>query len=596
MTTTVEPHEIRAQLQRLRTAEPFASSPQLVSFLDYVVEETLAGRARDLKGYTIAVEALGRPTDFDPQNDPIVRVEARRLRQAIKFYYDGPGRDDPVVIDIPLGGYVPLFQRRDAEGPAGAPEAEGRPRPEEEPAAPQSLAAVQEGVGPPASPSQPATRRLKLFALVGCFAALAAAVTIAAWLGQSGPALTGRAMTGHGADAREVRLPVIRAPTFEAAGASDPPRDMARRLGERLVLALSRFDEVRVFGPAAPPASDPASEYLLRGRLLRRADGTFSLGVALLSPETRAILMSREFPDFQPEEAKAPSVGPHTEAAVLRGIAIDISQAHGVISADQLQRLARDRSDEGACLFAAQTYWRAPTRERHKEARDCLTGALAGVQPASLVQAHLAFLALDEYRLDYNPLPGAALDRALAHARAAVDAAPTSARAQQALMDSLFLRGEIDQALRAGERAITLNPYDMEIVADYGARLIQSGREIRGGRQKLLEAAVAMAVRSPWIDFYLVVSAMLVGDRNAALSHAHAIVSDSDALSLIARILAAKEESDLAKAEALARKLVALDARYRTNPRDLLARRSIAPRILDWLVANLAAVTDRLPS
>ncbi|OJY38096.1 MAG: hypothetical protein BGP06_16780 [Rhizobiales bacterium 65-9] len=64
----------------------------MTNFLQYVVEETLEGRGRSLKGYAIAVEALGRSDDFDPQFDPIVRVEARRLRQALRSYYEGPGK------------------------------------------------------------------------------------------------------------------------------------------------------------------------------------------------------------------------------------------------------------------------------------------------------------------------------------------------------------------------------------------------------------------------------------------------------------------------------------------------------------------------
>src|SRR3954471_8992798 len=99
--------EVRAVLGHMATSEAFRGSPQLVAFLRYVVEATLRGEQDRIKGYTIAVGALGRGDDFDPQADPIVRVEATRLRRAIHRYYESGGKSDPVQIDLPLGTYVP---------------------------------------------------------------------------------------------------------------------------------------------------------------------------------------------------------------------------------------------------------------------------------------------------------------------------------------------------------------------------------------------------------------------------------------------------------------------------------------------------------
>jgi hypothetical protein len=103
--------EVRATLDRIAASEAFRASPQLVAFLRYVVEATLRGGQDRIKGYTIAVEALGRGDDFDPQYDPIVRVEAMRLRRALQRYYANGGRDDAVHIVLPIGSYVPVFRR-----------------------------------------------------------------------------------------------------------------------------------------------------------------------------------------------------------------------------------------------------------------------------------------------------------------------------------------------------------------------------------------------------------------------------------------------------------------------------------------------------
>ena len=118
------PAEVRAQVQRMTTSDVFATSPQLSAFLLFVVEAVLRGQGERLKGYTIGVEVLRRDTTFDPQVDPIVRVEATRLRRAIERYYAGVGVDDSVIIDLPRGGYVPRFSWRELAAQAPAPEPE----------------------------------------------------------------------------------------------------------------------------------------------------------------------------------------------------------------------------------------------------------------------------------------------------------------------------------------------------------------------------------------------------------------------------------------------------------------------------------------
>src|SRR6266853_6060858 len=89
--------EVRAALDRLVAGDIFRRSTQLAAFLRFVVETTLRGESDRIKGYTIAVEALGRGEDFDSQADPIVRVEAGRLRRALAEYYAGPGATDLVI-------------------------------------------------------------------------------------------------------------------------------------------------------------------------------------------------------------------------------------------------------------------------------------------------------------------------------------------------------------------------------------------------------------------------------------------------------------------------------------------------------------------
>jgi hypothetical protein len=104
--------EIRAAVDHIIVSPGFRHSPQLVSFLRFVVDTTLAGKATSIKSYSVGIEALGRREDFDPDSDPIVRVEAGRLRRALVCYYAGEGAGHPIVVEIPLGHYVPMFYYR----------------------------------------------------------------------------------------------------------------------------------------------------------------------------------------------------------------------------------------------------------------------------------------------------------------------------------------------------------------------------------------------------------------------------------------------------------------------------------------------------
>jgi adenylate cyclase len=120
-TSDLNPSEeaIEQQLHRILTSPQFLNSPNLQNFLRFIVEKTLAGEATEIKGYTVATQVLGRKTDFDPNLDPIVRIQASRLRRALEQYYRSPGKNDPVLIDMPRGAYVPRFRSSSQQEGAG---------------------------------------------------------------------------------------------------------------------------------------------------------------------------------------------------------------------------------------------------------------------------------------------------------------------------------------------------------------------------------------------------------------------------------------------------------------------------------------------
>lgn len=101
--------DIRLQLDRILSSENFRLPKRATCFLRYVIDEALAGRADHLKAYTIA-EVVFKRRNFDPQNDPAVRIEARRIRCELERYYLLSHSQEPVIISIPKGGYAPTFR------------------------------------------------------------------------------------------------------------------------------------------------------------------------------------------------------------------------------------------------------------------------------------------------------------------------------------------------------------------------------------------------------------------------------------------------------------------------------------------------------
>jgi serine/threonine-protein kinase len=92
---------VEQQVERIVSSEQLTRSPRSCRFLRFVVQETNEGRGNELKQYLIGVHVFDRDESFDPRLDPIVRVQARKLRQRLTQYYEGPGVRDPVVIELP---------------------------------------------------------------------------------------------------------------------------------------------------------------------------------------------------------------------------------------------------------------------------------------------------------------------------------------------------------------------------------------------------------------------------------------------------------------------------------------------------------------
>jgi TolB-like protein len=116
----LEAEAVGRQLDRILSSGVFLAARRSRMFLRYVVERSLLNSVP--KEYEIAVEVLGRPSDYDPDVDAAVRVEAGRLRNRLREYYDTVGKTDPILIEIPKGGYGTVFICREVSQNSSAPD------------------------------------------------------------------------------------------------------------------------------------------------------------------------------------------------------------------------------------------------------------------------------------------------------------------------------------------------------------------------------------------------------------------------------------------------------------------------------------------
>ena len=111
-TDRITADKIKIQLNKILLSDKFKNSSKLSTFLQFVVEESLAGRSQEINQFLIARQVFASDADFNPQINPIVRIQASRVRRALDNYYLAEGNADLLIINIPKGSYTPRFRWR----------------------------------------------------------------------------------------------------------------------------------------------------------------------------------------------------------------------------------------------------------------------------------------------------------------------------------------------------------------------------------------------------------------------------------------------------------------------------------------------------
>jgi tetratricopeptide (TPR) repeat protein len=560
--------EIRETLAAIQASSAFSSSRQLSLFLAYIVEKALAGEGDRIKAYSIATEALGRPESFDPSVDPIVRVEAGRLRKALDAYYQGEGAGDRLRIAIPRGTYVPRFDY--SETPVAAPASDE--------------AVVEESEPDPSAESalDVAGRGRWQGWVVGILAALVllAAIGLIAFRqpgngeqnGAARPQAESQAPPSSVQPAAKPMAPRIFVMPFAVAD-EVATGVTGSQFAAKMATALARFDEVTVVTRV-----DGDADYVLSGTLSEAPAGITAATLLTDRQSGRVIWSSR------PTAPRNPIQSSLAIDDLVGDMAVAIAQPYGVVMSDRLART--DRPDDGfPCLIRSFNYWRDFETTAHADIRECLEQLAQRYPTFALAHAMLTFTYLDEDGLGFSVRPDSpAVDKAIKSATTAVQLAPTSARAQQALQLAYFATGQLDRAIETGERAMTLNPLDTDVRAVQGMILIVTGQHQHGARL-IEESASHNTAYPPWYDLYLALAAFQAGNEGAMRTLIKRVNLPGHPLAALLGLIAGGSDGSPQARQAALADLQAHFPGLAADPAKVLRRMLPNPALIDQLVA-----------
>jgi len=575
--------EIRAALARVTGSSVFSASPRMQDFLRYVVEETVAGRGDEIKGYTLALEVFGRSGSFDPANDSVVRVEAARLRRTLAAYYGDEGIDDPVIIEIPKGGYVPFFQGKPLRPPsvssitnipAAIPAA--APLDTSEPASVTTATARSRGID----------KRPHLLAAAAVVLLLVAGAGIYRWQIRQSP---DEGPVDTRAELSRPARPTIAVLPFEAVFGTERDRLLGRGLATEISAALTGFHELVVLyadmGAASRPGSIDAldvSRYRLQGTVASQR-GDVRILVQLLDARNNRSLWAQSYE----RDLNTDSLF-ELQDEITRQVAATIADPYGVIWQSEINQPHPPQSVSAYyCALSAYDYWRQLSPDMHRRVRDCLEEAVQEEPDYAVAWTALAFFYMDEYRYGYNPRgDGSPLDRALAMANKAVVLDPFDARGYQALYTVQFLRGDIKEFQRIGKKAIALNRNSPDLVGDFGSKLAMSGLWKEG--LPLVHQAVDRNPAPPgWLFTPLVYHEYMNGNYANALGYVDRMNTPDYYRTYVLQAMIYGQMGDQARAKAALDQIGRLKPEFLADPVADMQHWGIAPDILALSVDGL---------
>jgi adenylate cyclase len=492
--------DVAAELQRVLASRCFEQSDRAKEFLRYVVAETVGGRGDRLKGYTIGIEVFGRPASFDAHSDPLVRVEAGRVRRRLTEYYASEGARNPVRIELARGGYAPHFNFAQPAIPA-PPERQKMP--------PHAL--------PP--------RRRALLVAAAAATVIVVLAGFALWRALEPAAVPGEAAAQTAALAATGPPKVLVLPFANRGDGTDY---FAHGITEELTLQLAEFDIRVVVWPRS--AMDAKFEdgvlpvagvdYVLAGTVRHSAERV-NLAVQLLAADTGTPVWSEMFD----EPAALDTLFAFQERIAARVAAI-VTRPLGPIFRQEVARATRtqpEHLDTYDCVLKLRYYRHTFAAADHEPAVACFRSAIVREPGLADAWAGLALLYVDEHLYGYTAedTPIAPLERARDAAGKALDIDGNSRLANLAAAKVRFHGGDVAGFESAADRLLATKPRLADHLITIGTLFVLLGDADRG--LALVEEAMAFYTpdRPPGLYFVAhALDALARGGYDRAVEHA----------------------------------------------------------------------------
>jgi len=574
---------IKLALQDILGSPGFINSSQLSNFLSFIVSKTLDDKTSEIKGYTIGVDALGRPDDFDPQVDPSVRVMAGRLRQSLENYKRDTGgftKDETTIqIELIKGSYIPKFTFSKTKAAEVVAQSD-------------KLAALEEtdiDIGldkvKTTKPSSFGVNK-NLILTSACAIALFAS------------GLAGYQYYKEYTKIEPTILPQNEIISIEnselpsltlfvnANPETIPDWIPSEKIVSTAVVAFSRFNEYRVFDfnnekDVLFMDGVPYDYYLSMYFSTASDHQTLEAFLTLTRSPESEVVWSDKITFLKPEGSQI-----QANLDKISSITSEIMSPYGIIHGDITSN--ENPPPRLDCIRAIYSYFAMEELQAYANGLDCARRATSGKNASSSMYAMLTFLYVEAFRKQIVEVSETPLKDADAYARKAITLDPGNARAFQALFAVEKTRGNKQEAIQAATKALTLNPYDRDILGDYAAYLVSINEQDKA--KPILKEAVRLTPTLPaWLAFYAYLHADVTGNFVGADRLAEKFKAEDSSLIAAAIILSAARQNDTKRANAAANTLNILEPGFTANPKAALLRRGFDEVFADEIASRLKA-------
>jgi adenylate cyclase len=408
---------VRRQLERIFASPDFDAPRRSREFLSFVVDEALAGRGAGITQARIAVQVFDRRDDFDATVDPIVRIQAGRLRRSLERYYLLAGREDPVRVELPKGSYVPVF-RSVAAADGGSPRA-----------------AEAGSAAPPATAER--------------------ARSVDGW-------------------------PSVVVGGFEAVGAATEVAELALDLSEELALELGRYRAARVLRPGAlatgGPSAPAGARFFLDGRL-RRDGEDLRVTARLLDRSTGEQIWGDEY-HTAPRPLQWSGSVEDVARVVAARVGAEEGVLVQRLAAERRRRPPAERTPYDAILLTTE-FFLARGVDTFHQAMEGVRKVVESEPECGLAWTQLSRLCLANYAFEVTPIP-TSIDEAITYAHRGVRLDPASRSARCVLASCLLVKGELAAGREQLEQALRSSPGSLVYLEIIGYLLTVLGEWERG--------------------------------------------------------------------------------------------------------------------